>query len=386
MTGTAGRIERMISDITALVGDIPGPVRAAFQAMPRHLFIPPVALVGGADMTAGIDRHADPAAWMNAVYSDMPIVTQLADGAVPIRDTISDDGSLRLPPAADYTSSNSAPATVADLLVLLDPAPGHRVLEVGTGTGWTAALLSHLVGEHNVTSIEVDPEVGGQAAKNLGEAGVTPYLIVGDGADGCPDRALYDRVHVTCGIRQVPYAWVEQSRPGGIIVAPWCPNFGGGHAVRLVVTLDGIAHGRFPRFASYMMMRSQRPATTPGDRRSEHTTTVDPRTIAAAPAGANLAMAAITGLGCYSYREDDTYRVVVTDPPTGNWSVATWRPGRDEYTVRQAGDRPLWEEAVDAYFRWVSWGEPGRDRFGMTVTPEGQQVWLDTPERPVTRP
>jgi protein-L-isoaspartate(D-aspartate) O-methyltransferase len=59
--------------------------------------------------------------------------------------------------------------------------------------------------------------------------------------------------------------------------------------------------------------------------------------------------------------------------------VVTWEPGRDEYTVSQIGDRPLWDEVVDAYFRWVGWGEPGRERFGMTVTPDGQRVWLDTP-------
>ncbi|WP_158578444.1 methyltransferase domain-containing protein [Spongiactinospora rosea] len=334
-------------------------------------------------MTRAIDRDAAPDTWWDAVYSGMPIVTQLADGAIPIRETIAADGTLRLPPDADYTSSNSAPATVADLLVLLDAAPGHRVLEVGTGTGWTAALLSHLVGEHNVTSVEVDPAIGEQAAKSLGDVGVQPHLVIGDGADGAPARAPFDRVHVTCGIRRVPYTWIEQTRSGGLIVAPWCPNFGENHALRLTVTPDGTAYGRFPRFASYMMMRSQRPATTADDRRSEHTTTIDPRAIADAPAGARLAMAAITGLGCYSYPEGDTHRVVVTDPPTGNWSVATWRSGRAEYTVRQAGDRPLWEEVTDAYFQWVAWGEPRRDRFGMTVTPDGQQVWLDTPQQPI---
>jgi protein-L-isoaspartate(D-aspartate) O-methyltransferase len=67
--------------------------------------------------------------------------------------------------ASEPTSSSSSPSTVADLLGWLDPEPGQRVLEIGTGTGWTAALLTHLVGEHGaVTSIEVDKAVAEQAA------------------------------------------------------------------------------------------------------------------------------------------------------------------------------------------------------------------------------
>ncbi|PZG30385.1 protein-L-isoaspartate(D-aspartate) O-methyltransferase [Spongiactinospora gelatinilytica] len=263
------------------------------------------------------------------------------------------------------------------------------MLEIGTGTGWTAALLSHLAGEQNVTSIEVDAAVGERAAKNLSEAGVHPHLIVGDGADGAPAHAPYARVHVTCGIRTVPYAWVEQTRPGGVIVAPWCPNFGDDHALRLIVTPDGIAHGRFPGYSSYMMMRSQRDPrgrpTPAADRIHCATTRIDPRTVASAPPGAGLAMASLTGLSSYGFQTGDGgYVFAIIDPADHDqWCTVTWRPDIDDYQVYQVGDRPLWEEVTDAYFRWVAWGEPGRDRFGMTVTPDGQQVWLDTPDHTI---
>ncbi|MEV8636635.1 hypothetical protein AB0395_33825 [Streptosporangium sp. NPDC051023] len=56
----------------------------------------------------------------------------------------------------------------------------------------------------------------------------------------------------------MPYAWVAQTCPGGTIVLPYCPGFGTDHALRLIVTPGGTAHGHFPGFASYMMMRSQR--------------------------------------------------------------------------------------------------------------------------------
>ncbi|MFG1704966.1 methyltransferase domain-containing protein [Nonomuraea sp. M3C6] len=379
MTDIPERTEALIGQVSALVPDAAW-VYDAIRAVPRHQYIPHIGQAWAPDGDIRvIDHDADPDDWWNGVYSDTSIVTQLDDGATDIA-----TGS------GDCTSSASAPSTVANLLKLLDPEPGHRVLEIGTGTGWTAALLSHLVGEDNVTSIEVDKAVGEQAAKNLAAAGVQPYLVVGDGAHGCPSRAPFDRVHVTCGIQTVPSTWVEQSRPGAVMVLPYRPGFGTGHALRLIVMPDGTAHGRFPGFADYMMMRSQRRAPGQSARRSEDkhylTTDIDPRTIAYAPPGADLAIAALTGLASHGSAEPDEdgelYRLWLSDP--GNpysWAVVDWRPDAEEYEIYQVGARPLWDEVVDAYFRWVSWGEPGRDRFGMSVTPDGQRIWLDSADR-----
>ncbi|GHE42692.1 protein-L-isoaspartate O-methyltransferase [Streptosporangium violaceochromogenes] len=382
--GAAWRIDRLIRDLG--IGE---PTGRVFRAAPRHLFIPAVALAHPpAGTVYGIDRNADPTGWWDTVYSDTPIVTQLDDGATAIRDVIGGDGEVDTR-AADYTSSNSAPSTVNGMLTRLAPEPGHRVLDVGTGTGWTAALLSHLAGERNVTSVEVDPALSERADGNLNEAGVRPYLVVGDGAEGCPEQAPYDRVHVTCGVRRVPYAWVEQSRPGAVIALPYCPGFGTGHALRLVVGPEGTAHGRFPGFASYMPMRSQRaPRTRPAPRPTdEHvsTTRVDPRTIASAPAGADLAVSTLTGLHAHGSAEPDEdgepYRMWISDPADPrSWAVVDRRPGEAEYEVYRVGHRPLWEEVVDAHTRWVGWGRRGRERYGITVAPDGQRIWLDSPE------
>lgn len=350
-------------------------IKAAIRAVPRHPFIPvrAQALLGADETEQIIDRDADPKAWWAAVYSDSVIVTQIADGTGEIRAG-----------AREPTSSASAPSTVADLLGWLEPEPGHRVLEVGTGTGWTAALLSHLVGDEGVaTSIEVDPQVAERAAKNLSDAGVQAQLVVGDGAAGCPGRAPFDRVHVTCGIRQVPHNWIEQTRPGGTIVLPYCPGLGNGHGLRLTVFPDGTASGRFQGFAAYMMMRSQRPAhATRDDGSGQYSSTrIDPRTIAYAPPGALVAMAGLTGFQVTSRQQGDQFYVWVVDQDHPEvWTLVTHEPGQPEFEVYQLGERSLWEEVTDAYFRWVGWGEPSRERFGMTVTPEWQRILLDSPD------
>ncbi|MDF5752425.1 hypothetical protein [Spongiactinospora sp. TRM90649] len=197
------------------------------------------------------------------------------------------------------------------------------------------------------------PEIGQPVVRQA-------HLVIGDGADGCPGRALFDRVHVTCGIRRVPYTWVEQTRPGGIIVLPWCPEFGTDHALRLTVMPDGTAHGRFPGFASYMPIRSQRMPAWHADDRTGHrsTTRIDPRTIGDAPAGADLARAAISGLRAFA-EDDYGYRLWVVDTETpSRWAAVTYQTGADEFEVYQLGDRAVWDEVTDAYFRWVAWGEP----------------------------
>jgi protein-L-isoaspartate(D-aspartate) O-methyltransferase len=374
----AGHIDNLISALDPEgSGDIAETVEAAVRAFPRHLFVPNIGIVDSSSQPYLIDRDTDPAAWWDAVAAPEPIITQLDDGNTPLTAL-----------TGAYTSSSSSPATVADLLTHLRVEPGMQVLEIGTGTGWTAALLSHLAGQGNVTSIEVDPAVAEQAGKALAAAGVQPHLVVGDGSLGHREGAPYDRVHVTCGIRDIPYAWVEQCRPGGVIVLPWHPGFGASHALRLEVQGDGTARGRIVGGASYMMLRSQRmrPDEKPEqgeDRR--YWTALDPRALDALSAGADLAIGALTGLYTSSgFGVDDDgewFCLWVSDPRDARqWASITQRPGRPRHAVTQTGARPVWDEVLKAYGRWVEWGEPDWTRFGVTVDRTGQHIWLDSPD------
>jgi protein-L-isoaspartate(D-aspartate) O-methyltransferase len=363
--------------------------RDALRAVPRHLFLPARALavpdVPGGAKAYPIDRETRPDEWWAAVYSDTSVITQIDDGA---GDPATGEGER-------YTSSSSAPGVVCQFLELLDPLDGHRVLEVGTGTGWTAGLLSSRLGAENVTTVEVDPALAEVAEKNLAAAGWTPRVIVGDGALGFADGASYDRVHAAFAVSSVPYPWVEQCRPGGQIVFPYTPGFGYGHKVRLDVAGDGTAVGRFVGPAGYMMMRAHRHPIGPQASFLHHEADavktgvrMDPRALAHGGPGADLAIATLVpGVRRFVGEDEDsaeaTLWLLETRPDArtaGSWAVAEYAPGRDVFEVEQYGDRRLWDEVEDAYWRWISWGRPGRDRFGLTVSGEGQAVWLDSPQ------
>ncbi|MFC6878526.1 methyltransferase domain-containing protein [Actinomadura yumaensis] len=366
MGDVAQRTEALIERLAAAGWLTQASIKEALRDVPRHVFAPPVAWTGEGGR---VRKRSAPEAWLDLVYGDDALITQLDDGATDLAAG-----------AGHFTSSLSASSTVVSLLELLDAEPGHRVLDVGTGTGWTAALLSRLVGSENVVSVEVDPAISERAAANLKQTDVSPRLVVGDGARGWTREAPYDRVHATCAVARVPYAWVEQTRPGGVIVTPYAPGFGSSHELRLVVMPDGTAVGGFAGYASYMMMRKQRhPEWDPSGRPAERTTTdVDPRTIGYAPAGADLAMgAALPGVCARGIRDGDAYTLRIWGPDA--WASARYEPGRVSFEVEQGGTRPLWDLAVSAYFGWITDRSPGRDRFGLTVTPTGDHVWLDRP-------
>ena len=352
--------------------------RRALAAAPRSAFVPDRVWTSRDGL---LDRQTDPAAWLAAVQRDDALVTQIDDGATEL----TNESPWHTP---NWSSSSSAPAMVAEFLHLLGPYPDDRVLEIGTGTGWTAGLLSARLGAQHVTSIEVDEQVAVQATRNLAAAGLQPTVICAEGGYGYPSGAPYDRIHVTCGVASIPYAWIEQTRPGGVIVVPWMHNVrGAGHKVRLVVTERG-AVGRFHGECAYMMLRAQREPIRPiaGEGR-ESTVRLDPRRLAYADNGLSLAIAAMlpgVTLSRGNARSDGSFRLVARErAPEDSWArVDYWSDSRDSL-VTQVGSRNLWQELESAYLRWVSWGEPEIGRFGFTVTAASHHVWLDSSDNQI---
>ncbi len=161
-------------------------VATAFAEVHRELFIPEVVA----------ERD------LEAVYRDEAYVTKKDAQGMPL-------------------SSSSQPAMMAQMLELLEPALGQRVLEIGAGTGYNAALLSRLVGPSGkVVTVDVDPEIAERARRALRAEGAPVEVAVGDGRQGLEEGAPYDRIMVTASAQEIPRAWLEQLADGGRLVVP----------------------------------------------------------------------------------------------------------------------------------------------------------------------
>lgn len=236
-------------------GDLPAEFGPVLRKVPREWFIPSQAWVKENGAYQPIDRNADSGRWLRAVYSNRSVVTQF------------DDGRTEWPGVGDRpTCSASMPSVVVAMLSAVSVADGDSVMEVGTGTGFNAALASTLAGPGGaVVTVEIDPALAATARKHLIGAGYSRVVtVVGDGASGL-GYAPFDKVIVTAGVHigRLPYAWVEQTRPGGVIVVPMRGDLASGPLVRFVVHEDGTATGRtMPIGVGFMELRGQRTPTT----------------------------------------------------------------------------------------------------------------------------
>ncbi len=362
--------------------------RAAFAAVPRHVFLPGKSWFPGEDdRLVPIDRDQNFERWMDLAYSDIYIVTQI------------DDGATVWPQTGRASSSSSMPSVMLTMLDALDVGDGMRVLEIGTGTGYNAAILSRRVGADHVTTVELDPGLSATAAVNLKTAGCPVTVVCGDGAMGYANSAPYDRVLSTCAvIGEILYRWVEQTRPDGLVVAPWGTPDQRNALIRLRVNDDATACGRFVErvYLSFMPMRAQRIPYLPDVPDVEPdmitTTTLSP---------AELRHTALVFDGsfaiglrvpkCRTWYETDKERgywhtIGFDDAESGSCAIVDADPNEPDIVIKQWGPRRLWDEVERAYRWWVGKGRPSHDRFGITVSPTGQSVWLDDPSRPVLTP
>ncbi len=128
-----------------------------------------------------------------------------------------------LPLPLGHGQTNSQPSTVADMLRLLDVAPGMKVLDVGAGSGWTTALLAELVGPTGrVIGVERVPELtrGAQAALTAGNWPQAEVRQATPGRLGIPEEAPFDRILVSAEAHRLPRALVDQLTEGGVMVIP----------------------------------------------------------------------------------------------------------------------------------------------------------------------
>ena len=142
---------------------------------------------------------------------------------MPFEEVYSDRAiSAKQDQSGQWISSSSQPAIMAIMLEQLGLQPGHRVLEIGTGPGYNAALMARIVGQSGkVVTVEIDEDLAEAARKHLAEAGVENVKVVcADGGYGYPDAAPFDRIILTVGVPDIVPAWWNQMKPDGRIVLP----------------------------------------------------------------------------------------------------------------------------------------------------------------------
>lgn len=371
---TADLSERLLAEVAQFIGPLPSVFDRAMRAVPRHLFLP--ALIWPRDGKGGhrpCDRATTPDEWLSAAYSDAPLVTQLTDG-VP-------------------TSSASMPSMVLRMLALADldrASAGRRVLELGAGTGFNAALLCQLCGDQAVTTVELDPALAAEAERNLKAVGHAPKVVRGDAGAGWSAGAPYERIIATFSVDRIPSAWLEQTEPGGGIVTPWNSAWCGYGTLVLTTAPDGGGEGRFHHFASFMPMRKPAPSTAApaaaddddGPPAQVTSSAVSPWAVAGGDLNAEFHVGLAVPGAFFAWDASGEHapaRLDVADD-TGPSSATIDYDGHhaDRFTVTQAGPRRLWDEIAAAYTRWEGLGSPSVDRYGLTVDAAGAQtVWVE---------
>jgi methyltransferase of ATP-grasp peptide maturase system len=342
--------------------------REAFLTVPRHSFLPRYFQQRAGRWVAVEKGDPD---WLTQIYADRVLVTQL-DGDCTRWDVARATG----PVTGSPTCSSSMPTIMAVMLEALHVNDNDRVLEIGTGTGYNAALLCVRVGDSRVSTVDVDATLAGLAAEHLASAGFEPARAIVDGVDGLPGNAPYDRVLCTCAVPRIPLAWLEQMRPGGIVVTTLSRPLGAG-LVRIVAGEGARGVGEvLADDGRFMPLRAQDTQAVNWPSR-DSTGSTRSTALPASAISPTSPFEFFAGLGLPDVHAVGVARdAVLLAHPDGSWAR------HNSETVTQGGPRRLWDEIESAHEDWISLGEPRRARFGITVTPEAQEIWLATPDSP----
>lgn len=349
--------------------------QAAMRAVPRHEFVPRF-YEHHDQQWHEVTPEAEPQRWLQRVYANKPLVTQLGElhhgGIGP-------------------TSSSSSPALMARMLEALDAAEGDRVCEIGTGTGWNYALLAHCLGPGNVFSVDLDGELVEQARNNLRRIGMEPKLATADGAKGWPEGGPFDRVIATCAVNRIPGAWLEQTRPGGVILADLKVGTSTGNLVRLRRTENG-AEGTFlDGFSAFMLMRGETQPPISGYPQRDRTqarhryTSVTEQRPWEHPVWWFLACLSMPAGVRFGYTLDpvtEQPEAVSLSCPDGSWCEVTLEATRQGREVWEGGPVSLWSAVEQARDTYTAHNRPQWSRLGLTVTENAHVVWVDSPTGP----
>jgi protein-L-isoaspartate O-methyltransferase len=355
--------------------------RAVVAAVPRHVFVPDFYTDApgpdGVTRYTPVNPRRDAREWLRSAYRNQTWVTQLDLGA-----TSSDAEAVSGTP----TSSSTLPGIVVRMLEDLEVGPGDHVLEVGTGTGYSTALLCARLGSDKVSSVEYDRVLSEQAAERLAGLGFSPRLVVGDGASGSADFGPYDGIIAGYSPSRVPGAWLDQAAENAVILASLVGSLDAYGYIRLRMVSRREAVGRFiDAPVSFMRSRkTERPVVGPLMRTAYNArqgmvgtpSRLDGAALAAPGLrwALQLALPGVVRLGLNVDGVVGTWFL----HPDGSWAALESGPHQE---TRAYPDDPhgLWKRIENIAAAWVADGRPAMGRYGLTVTSDTNTVWLDEP-------
>lgn len=327
-----------------------------FADVDRGTFVPEF-LIPHPERAGWLPVRAPSEQWRAGVHSAEALITQV-DGRTQ-------DGAIH----GIATSSTSSPRLMALMLDALDVDDGHRVLEIGTGTGYNAALLSHRLGDQNVTSIDIDPDLVTRSRLALAEAGYQPSVHVADALQGSPSRAPFDRIIATVAVPDLPASWGEQLTADGKIVLPLDRHGAGGLLAvferdgddfvgRLLDTRGYFMPLRAHSFDPAVLMVAMPAIADSDDRKAE--LPLDSVTTPGAPAEHVIALLT-GGFGQTDFIPSETGRQETwLTRPDGSWARLRADPCGSGHLVNQGGPTRLWDAIENAHQRWRQLGRPTR--------------------------
>lgn len=287
-------------------------------------------------------------------------------------------------------------AREARLLESLDLLTSHRVLEIGTRSGYATALLCAMLDPIRVISIDVHPDRIAAARDGLSRCGFEPALLVGDGSQPMAHNTPYvDRILARCGVARIPAAWLWCTRPGGVVVAP----IGAGTVLaRLTVLHDHGASGPLVSgpVGGCDRLRRYAVSTWPTDQevfariRAQQGTTgrawlsdgvVDPR----ARWLVELALPDIRPIYVPGHDGTRTASCAYVDTTSDSWAVVT-PIAAGVATITTYGNKPIWAGLVRLFGQAASADDFHAAGHGLAITASGDHIlWRGSPNHPVRR-
>lgn len=354
----------------------PGPVREALLALRREVLMPQAYVRRTKPDEEPrrwdqLDWHtpADRDELLSVLYSGNSVLIQHNGERVLDRPPGSRSGSL-------ITSMSSTVGVTADRLQELDLRPGQRVLDIGTGSGFTAAVACFICGDAGVVTLDRDPHLTEAAQAHLADHGYRPAAVTGDGEHGWPTLALYDRIFVSYTVPYVPQAWVDQLASGGkllVNVTGLSPSWPGlalitrtpdGHIEAELRPVDtthlpghGVEQRRFtPQFRDQVLAAK--------DGRTFRTRQAPP------PDEARDMWLALDHLRPGLVRLTSAEHLTIGAPACGSWLTARADETDDSWLVTTFGPRDIWDEVQKVAALWRAAGEPATYRLHLDDTGE----------------